>query len=145
MDCTTISAFTVRECEGSSRMGSRPRRYLFTGHTNGSIQMWDLTTAMDMVSKSEDKGRSRGDRARGARRPGVTRVCASADAGGPTEEELLKLLDQCDLSASRCATPSISPAASVVQHSRLREAGSRSVGATSGGKACFTSRWSGHT
>ncbi|XP_036210663.1 BTB/POZ domain-containing protein KCTD3 isoform X2 [Myotis myotis] len=101
VDCTTISAFTVRECEGSSRMGSRPRRYLFTGHTNGSIQMWDLTTAMDMVSKSEDK-----------------------DAGGPTEEELLKLLDQCDLSTSRCATPSISPAASVVQHSRLREASS---------------------
>ena len=56
VDCTTISSFTVRECEGSSRMGSRPRRYLFTGHTNGSIQMWDLTTAMDMVNKSEDKG-----------------------------------------------------------------------------------------
>lgn len=65
VDCTTISAFTVRECEGSSRMGSRPRRYLFTGHTNGSIQMWDLTTAMDMVSKSEDKGRFRGDRGPG--------------------------------------------------------------------------------
>lgn len=56
VDCTTISSFTVRECEGSSRMGSRPRRYLFTGHSNGSIQMWDLTTAMDMVNKSEDKG-----------------------------------------------------------------------------------------
>ena len=51
-----LSSFTVRECEGSSRMGSRPRWYLFTGHTNGSIQMWDLTTAMDMVNKSEDKG-----------------------------------------------------------------------------------------
>ncbi|XP_036351101.2 BTB/POZ domain-containing protein KCTD3 isoform X3 [Ochotona princeps] len=101
VDCTAISAFTVRECEGSSRMGSRPRRYLFTGHTNGSIQMWDLTTAMDMVSKSEDK-----------------------DVGGPTEEELLKLLDQCDLSTSRCATPNISPATSVVQHSRLRESNS---------------------
>ncbi|XP_005348911.1 BTB/POZ domain-containing protein KCTD3 isoform X1 [Microtus ochrogaster] len=101
VDCTTISSFTVRECEGSSRMGSRPRRYLFTGHTNGSIQMWDLTTAMDMVNKSEDK-----------------------DAGGPTEEELLKLLDQCDLSASRCATPNISPATSVLQHSRLRESNS---------------------
>lgn len=60
VDCTTISSFTVRECEGSSRMGSRPRRYLFTGHTNGSIQMWDLTTAMDMVNKSEEKGRHRG-------------------------------------------------------------------------------------
>lgn len=101
VDCTTISSFTVRECEGSSRMGSRPRRYLFTGHTNGSIQMWDLTTAMDMVNKSEDK-----------------------DVGGPTEEELLKLLDQCDLSTSRCATPNISPATSVVQHSRLRESNS---------------------
>ncbi|KFQ66696.1 BTB/POZ domain-containing protein KCTD3, partial [Phaethon lepturus] len=101
VDCTTISSFTVRECEGSSRMGSRPRRYLFTGHSNGSIQMWDLTTAMDMVSKSEDK-----------------------DIGGPTEEELLKLLDQCDLSTSRCATPNISPATSVVQPNRLRESNS---------------------
>ncbi|NWX99318.1 KCTD3 protein, partial [Nothoprocta ornata] len=101
VDCTTISSFTVRECEGSSRMGSRPRRYLFTGHANGSIQMWDLTTAMDMVNKSEDK-----------------------DIGGPTEEELLKLLDQCDLSTSRCATPNISPATSVVQPNRLRESNS---------------------
>ncbi|PKU48922.1 btb poz domain-containing protein kctd3 [Limosa lapponica baueri] len=101
VDCTTISSFTVRECEGSSRMGSRPRRYLFTGHSNGSIQMWDLTTAMDMVNKSEDK-----------------------DIGGPTEEELLKLLDQCDLSTSRCATPNISPATSVVQPNRLRESNS---------------------
>ena len=82
-------------------MGSRPRRYLFTGHTNGIIQMWDLTTVMDMVNKPEDK-----------------------DAGGPTEEELLKLLDQCDLSTSRCATPNISPATSVLQHSRLQESSS---------------------
>ncbi|XP_069810470.1 BTB/POZ domain-containing protein KCTD3 isoform X2 [Dendropsophus ebraccatus] len=101
VDCTTITCFTVRECEGSSRMGSRPRRYLFTGHSNGSIQMWDLTTAMDMVTKTEDK-----------------------DVGGPTEEELLKLLDQCDLSASRCATPNISPATSVIHQSRLRDSSS---------------------
>ena len=47
--------------------------------------------------------------------------------GGPTEEELLQLLDQCDLSTSRCATPDISPAPSVLQHSRLRESCSRSV------------------
>ena len=33
-------------------MGSRPRRYLFTGHTNGSIQMWDLTTAMDGLGQA---------------------------------------------------------------------------------------------
>ncbi|KAK2878687.1 hypothetical protein Q8A67_019478 [Cirrhinus molitorella] len=103
VDGTTITCFTVRECEGSSRMGSRPRRYLFTGHANGSIQMWDLTTAMDTVNKNDDKAK---------REPEV---------GGPTEEELLKLLDQCDLSTSRCATPNISPAPSVLQHSRLRE------------------------
>ncbi|XP_034153365.1 BTB/POZ domain-containing protein KCTD3 [Esox lucius] len=100
VDGTTISCFTVRECEGSSRMGSRPRRYLFTGHSNGSIQMWDLTTAMDLANKKEEKKKD--------------------EVGGPTEEELLQLLDQCDLSTSRCATPNISPAPSVLQHSRLR-------------------------
>lgn len=65
--------------------------------------MWDLTTAMDTANKSDDKAK---------REP---------EMGGPTEEELLKLLDQCDLSTSRCATPNISPAPSVLQHSRLRE------------------------
>lgn len=55
VDGTTIACFMVRECEGSSRMGSRPRRYLFTGHGNGSIQMWDLTTAMDTANKGEEK------------------------------------------------------------------------------------------
>uniref|UniRef100_A0A8C4SR81 BTB/POZ domain-containing protein KCTD3 n=1 Tax=Erpetoichthys calabaricus TaxID=27687 RepID=A0A8C4SR81_ERPCA len=103
VDGTTITSFTVRECEGSSRMGSRPRRYLFTGHGNGSIQMWDLTTAMDLVNKGEDKAKK------------------ETDVGGPTEEELLDLLDQCDLSTSRCATPNISPATSIQQQSRLRE------------------------
>uniref|UniRef100_A0A8C6SQ67 BTB/POZ domain-containing protein KCTD3 n=1 Tax=Neogobius melanostomus TaxID=47308 RepID=A0A8C6SQ67_9GOBI len=101
VDGTTITCFMVRECEGSSRMGSRPRRYLFTGHGNGSIQMWDLTTAMDTANKGEEKKKD--------------------DVAGPTEEELLQLLDQCDLSTSRCATPNISPASSLLHHSRLRE------------------------
>ncbi|AWP01779.1 putative BTB/POZ domain-containing protein KCTD3-like [Scophthalmus maximus] len=101
VDGTTISCFMVRECEGSSRMGSRPRRYLFTGQGNGSIQMWDLTTAMDNANKGEERKKE--------------------DVGGPTEEELLQLLDQCDLSTSRCATPSISPAPSLLHHTRLRE------------------------
>lgn len=34
-------------------MGSRPRRFIFTGHSNGAIQMWDLTTALDLASKGE--------------------------------------------------------------------------------------------
>lgn len=60
VDGTTITCFTVRECEGSSRMGSRPRRFLFTGQANGSIQMWDLTTAMDTVNKNDDKPKEPG-------------------------------------------------------------------------------------
>ncbi|XP_066560039.1 SH3KBP1-binding protein 1 [Amia ocellicauda] len=87
VDGTSITAFMVHECEGSSRIGSRQRRYLFTGHANGSIQMWDLTTAMEIAGKTDSKA-----------------------FGGPTEEELLQLLDQCDLALTR--TPDMSPAAS---------------------------------
>ncbi|KAK6019346.1 hypothetical protein OSTOST_15023, partial [Ostertagia ostertagi] len=47
VDGAAISSFTVHECEGSNRMGSRPRRFLFCGTTSGSVQMWDLTTALD--------------------------------------------------------------------------------------------------
>ncbi|XP_070805377.1 SH3KBP1-binding protein 1 isoform X3 [Pituophis catenifer annectens] len=72
VDGSSITAFLVQECEGSSRIGSRPRRYLFTGHSNGSLQMWDLTTAMEM-----------GDQ--------------PPDCGGLAEEELLSELGQCDL------------------------------------------------
>lgn len=34
-------------------------------------------------------------------------------SGGPTPEELWKLLDQCDLSNSHCSTPCISPCPSL--------------------------------
>ncbi|XP_026870262.2 SH3KBP1-binding protein 1 isoform X3 [Electrophorus electricus] len=93
VDGTSITAFVVHECEGSSRIGSRPRRYLFSGHSNGSIQMWDLTTAMEIAGKVDIKA-----------------------LGGPTEEELLELLDQCDLALTR--TPDMSPAASLTHVSR---------------------------
>ncbi|XP_051934094.1 SH3KBP1-binding protein 1 [Hippocampus zosterae] len=84
VDGTSITAFVVHECEGSSRIGSRPRRYLFSGHANGSIQMWDLTTAMEIAGKVDIRA-----------------------LGGPTEEELLELLDQCDLALTR--TPDSTP------------------------------------
>lgn len=58
VDGTSITAFMVHECEGSSRIGSRPRRYLFSGHSNGSIQMWDLTTAMDIAGKVDIRGKT---------------------------------------------------------------------------------------
>uniref|UniRef100_A0A8D0BAR9 BTB/POZ domain-containing protein KCTD3 n=1 Tax=Salvator merianae TaxID=96440 RepID=A0A8D0BAR9_SALMN len=72
VDGSPITAFMVQECEGSSRIGSRPRRYLFTGHSNGSLQLWDLTTALEMVDQVPDNG-------------------------GLSEEELLQELEQCDL------------------------------------------------
>ncbi|KAK3548731.1 hypothetical protein QTP70_018463 [Hemibagrus guttatus] len=98
VDGTSITAFVVHECEGSSRIGSRPRRFLFSGHSNGSIQMWDLTTAMEIAAKVDIKG--------------ILKV----SLGGPTEEELLELLDQCDLALTR--TPDMSPAVSLTQSSR---------------------------
>uniref|UniRef100_A0A8C2X090 SH3KBP1 binding protein 1 n=1 Tax=Cyclopterus lumpus TaxID=8103 RepID=A0A8C2X090_CYCLU len=58
VDGASITAFMVHECEGSSRIGSRPRRYLFSGHGNGSIQMWDLTTAMEIAGKVDIRGQS---------------------------------------------------------------------------------------
>ncbi|KAI5098287.1 SH3KBP1-binding protein 1, partial [Silurus meridionalis] len=104
VDGTPITAFVVHECEGSSRIGSRPRRFLFSGHGNGSIQMWDLTTAMEIAAKVDIKGNI------------LTCVCLCAALGGPTEEELLELLDQCDLALTR--TPDMSPAASLTHSSR---------------------------
>ncbi|XP_072836455.2 SH3KBP1-binding protein 1 isoform X1 [Pogona vitticeps] len=82
VDGSPITAFMVQECEGSSRIGSRPRRYLFTGHSNGSLQMWDLTTAMEMVDQVPD-------------------------TGSLSEEELLQELKQCDLALGH--TPEASP------------------------------------
>ncbi|XP_073405396.1 SH3KBP1-binding protein 1 [Dendrobates tinctorius] len=88
VDGSPITSFTVHECEGSSRIGSRPRRYLFTGHASGCLQMWDLTTAMEVANKGENR----------------------VELGGLTQEELLEQLEQCDLALTR--TPEMSPATS---------------------------------
>uniref|UniRef100_A0A8D2DAE8 SH3KBP1-binding protein 1 n=1 Tax=Sciurus vulgaris TaxID=55149 RepID=A0A8D2DAE8_SCIVU len=90
VDGSPTTAFTVLECEGSRRLGSRPRRYLLTGQANGSLAMWDLTTAMDGLGQ--------------------------APAGGLTEEELMGQLEQCELAppaSSRSSLPSPSPRTSL--------------------------------
>ncbi|KAH8236576.1 hypothetical protein KR026_006101, partial [Drosophila bipectinata] len=89
VDSSTISAFCVHECEVSSRMGSR---FILTGHCNGAIQMWDLTTAL-LLSKDKPQQKTN---------------------GGPDTNELLRLLDQCEISNSSCSTPCMSPCLSVV-------------------------------
>uniref|UniRef100_A0A2K5EQF4 BTB/POZ domain-containing protein KCTD3 n=1 Tax=Aotus nancymaae TaxID=37293 RepID=A0A2K5EQF4_AOTNA len=86
VDGSPTTAFTVLECEGSRRLGSRPRRYLLTGQANGSLAMWDLTTAMDGLGQ--------------------------APAGGLTEQELMEQLEHCELAPpapSRGSLPSPSP------------------------------------
>ncbi|KAH1007210.1 BTB/POZ domain-containing protein KCTD3 isoform X2 [Dendroctonus ponderosae] len=98
VDGSTVSAFCVHECDGSSRMGSRPRRFIFTGHSNGSIQMWDLTTALGLRYKTDT---------------------VSTD-GGPSPAELLRMLDQCDISNSLCSTPCMSPCLSLAAAARLK-------------------------
>ncbi|XP_030370881.1 SH3KBP1-binding protein 1 [Scaptodrosophila lebanonensis] len=90
VDGSTISAFCVHECEVSSRMGSR---FILTGHCNGAIQMWDLTTALALLSKEEPQQKT---------------------SGGPDTNELLRLLDQCEISHSSCSTPCMSPCLSAV-------------------------------
>ena len=93
VDGTTITSFCVHECEGSSRIGSRPRRFVITGHSSGAVQMWDLTTALEFFAKGD----------------------TIKNDGGPTWEEMLRQLERCDLSNSRMSTPTccISPAPSV--------------------------------
>lgn len=39
VDGSPITSFFVHECEGSNRMGAKPRRFLFAGSANGSIQV----------------------------------------------------------------------------------------------------------
>ena len=76
-------------------------RFIFTGHSCGAIQMWDLTTALEFFYKKEP----------------------TSGEGGPSAEELIRQLDQCELTSSRCSTPCLSPSPSLTvgQQARLKE------------------------
>lgn len=39
VDGSNISAYYVHECDAVNRTGLRSRRFIFTGHTNGSVQV----------------------------------------------------------------------------------------------------------
>lgn len=85
VDGSTISSFYVHECEALGRLGYRPRKFVFTGHTNGSIQVWDLTQTLNHLYENPSFNQEQ-------------------STGGPTQEELLDLLQQCDVSASRTSS-----------------------------------------
>ncbi|KAI1284981.1 BTB/POZ domain-containing protein KCTD3 [Halotydeus destructor] len=54
VDGSVISTYCVHECEALA-MGNRSRRYILTGHSNGYIQVWDLSTGFDLTSKSIER------------------------------------------------------------------------------------------
>ncbi|CAG0893495.1 unnamed protein product [Cyprideis torosa] len=80
VDGSPLTAFSVHDnCEGGNRLGSvGPRRFLYTGHVNGSVQMWDLTAGLEIFKQSSSA------------------PSAGCD-GGPTTEELARILENCDI------------------------------------------------
>eukprot|EP01137_Pigoraptor_chileana_P031981 Opistho-2@20629 len=54
IDESNIIACCVNECDVPSRVGTRPRRFVVTGHANGGVQLWDLTTALELMPKRAD-------------------------------------------------------------------------------------------
>lgn len=48
VDGSLVSTYCVHECEAVA-MGNRSRRYILTGHNNGHIQVWDLSTGFEMM------------------------------------------------------------------------------------------------
>ena len=51
IDFSPVTAVSVHECEAVA-MGSRSRRYILTGHLNGHVQVWDLTTGFEKFQAS---------------------------------------------------------------------------------------------
>uniref|UniRef100_A0A7E4USV7 BTB domain-containing protein n=1 Tax=Panagrellus redivivus TaxID=6233 RepID=A0A7E4USV7_PANRE len=137
VDQAAVTEFYAHECEVPNRMGARPRRYLFTGSDDGSVQIWDLTTALDQhnskiqnlanqmagVSAAEKTPTSAASTAgAGTSSSGAivntARVPASARFApilqGPTPEELLQIIDGCELCcASLNNTPTLTPQSSL--------------------------------
>ncbi|GMS80024.1 hypothetical protein PENTCL1PPCAC_2199, partial [Pristionchus entomophagus] len=120
VDGAPITSFVVHECEGSTRIGCRPRRFLFTGTSTGSVQMWDLTTALDQYYAARggaaaanaapaaapvaaERGGNTANTLMGFKMtPSTSSLPSSilAALAGPTPQELLALIDECELSCS---------------------------------------------
>lgn len=83
-------------------MGSRPRRVLFTGHANGAVQIWDMTTALDL-SKANDSLLASSKKSSSASLAHSSSARFSAlelnnyHSGGPTPQELVRALEQCEV------------------------------------------------
>uniref|UniRef100_W6NAN1 Potassium channel domain containing protein n=1 Tax=Haemonchus contortus TaxID=6289 RepID=W6NAN1_HAECO len=120
VDGAAISSFTVHECEGSNRMGSRPRRFLFCGTTSGSVQMWDLTTALDQYvaarqsSLASAQSTSSLDSLKTSSSSVKMPPTMLQGLNGPSPQELLQLIDECEICCnSMSPTPASTPHSSV--------------------------------
>ncbi|XP_059053337.1 BTB/POZ domain-containing protein KCTD3 [Achroia grisella] len=82
VDGSAVSCFVVAECEGALR----PRRLLLAGHRSGATQMWDLTAPIDRAAKPAAPHSGEGEE-------------SPEKDGGPSPDELVRLLSTCDLDA----------------------------------------------
>ncbi|KAJ1365462.1 hypothetical protein KIN20_025771 [Parelaphostrongylus tenuis] len=113
VDGSAISSFTVHECEGSNRIGSRPRRFLFCGTTSGSVQMWDLTTALDQYTAARQlslvstQSPSNLDSVKTSSSSTKLSPTLVQSLSGPSPQELLQLIDECEICCNSVSpTPS---------------------------------------
>jgi hypothetical protein len=148
VDSSPITAFFAHECEVPNRMGARPRRYLLTGSIDGSVQLWDLTTALDQYNEkiralSTFQGQiSTSSSDKPSSSTSTSTPSTSSNTGalnsirmnpntrftpilqGPTPEELLQMIEGCELCcASLSTTPTMTPQASAACLTNLERFG----------------------
>lgn len=80
VDGSPVSALMVHEFDSSSRLGSRPRRFLLSGHENGSVQMFDLTTALEQLARLDRLGLALPDAASSAAAAALAASTSSASS-----------------------------------------------------------------
>ncbi|CAI2353564.1 unnamed protein product [Caenorhabditis sp. 36 PRJEB53466] len=117
-----ITAFCVHELDGQ-KLGSRLRKYLFCGNANGSVQVWDLTSALDQFHlKNGSNPQQQVNPPAAANQADLikaqfgtpstrTVISLSNYSGGPSPQELLDVIDDNDIC---CSTPSLSRCPSAV-------------------------------
>jgi hypothetical protein len=148
VDNSAITAFFAHECEVPNRMGARPRRYLLTGSIDGSVQLWDLTTALDQHNaKIQALSNFQGQLSTSSNdKPSSSTTAStpptSSNSGtlnlirmnpntrftpilqGPTPEELLQMIEGCELCcASLNTSPTMTPQASAACLTNLEKIG----------------------
>ncbi|CAB4063884.1 KCTD3 [Lepeophtheirus salmonis] len=90
VDKTTITSFCESKCakKGNQYISCNSSRYIITGHSSGALQIWDLNTALDFHNKGQSLNGG------------------SDSSRGSSPNELINILENCDLTDSRPSSPS---------------------------------------